>query len=345
VLAVVFSLIALLLAFDLREETRGTLSRKIGSSLVMGAAISAMHYTGMASATFIVSAAPPDFSHAVSIDSLETLGIATVTLLILGIAILTSAGDRRFYAQRLQLALAESKVVLDNTARTGAMDELTVSIAHEVNQPLTAVVTDISAALRYLAQQPPNLDEARGALTIAIREANRASDVIGRIRALLRKTPPPMRRLDVSEVVREVLALARNELLARGIKVKTELATGIPPVLGDRIQLQQLMLNLIMNGIDAMSIPDRPRELLIKSAQLADGVLIQVQDSGKGLDPAKADRIFEPFFTTKPQGIGMGLSISRSIVEAHGGRLWATPVSPYGTVFQFTLQRVESQHD
>jgi NO-binding membrane sensor protein with MHYT domain len=346
VLAVVFSLIALLLAFDLREETRGTLSRKIGSSLVMGAAISAMHYTGMASATFIASAAPPDFSHAVSIDSLETLGIATVTLLVLGIAISTSAGDRRFYNQRLLLSLAESKVVMDNTARTAAMDELTVSIAHEVNQPLTAVVTDISAALRYLAQQPPNLDEARGALTIAIREANRASDVIGRIRALLRKTPPPMRRLDVSEVVREVLALARNELLARGVTVKTELASDISPVLGDRIQLQQLMLNLIVNGIDAMStIADRPRELLIKSAELADGVLIHVQDSGKGLDPAKADRIFEPFFTTKPQGIGMGLSISRSIVEAHGGRLWATPVSPYGTVFQFTLQRAESQHD
>jgi signal transduction histidine kinase len=155
-----------------------------------------------------------------------------------------------------------------------------------------------------------------------------------------------MRRLDVSEVVREVLALARNELLARGVTVKTELASDISPVLGDRIQLQQLMLNLIVNGIDAMStIADRPRELLIKSAELADGVLIHVQDSGKGLDPAKADRIFEPFFTTKPQGIGMGLSISRSIVEAHGGRLWATPVSPYGTVFQFTLQRAESQHD
>jgi len=346
VLAMVFSLAALLLAFDLREETKGTPSRKIMSSLVMGAAISAMHYSGMASASFIPSGTPVDLSHTASISSLDTLGISMVTLLVLAVAVLTSAVDRRFYAQRRQLALAESKVALDHVARIANMGELTVSIAHEINQPLTAVVTDISASLRWLAQQPPNLDEARGALTMAIREANRASDVIGRIRALLRKTPPPMLRLDVSEVVREVLALARNELLASGITVKTELPTNVHPVLGDRIQLQQLMLNLIMNGIDAMSaIDDRPRELVIKSAELPEGVLIQVQDSGKGLDRGQADRIFEPFFTTKPNGIGMGLSISRSIVEAHGGRLWATPGSPYGAVFQFTLQRAESQHD
>ena len=346
VLAMVFSLAALLLAFDLREETRGTPSRKVVSSLVMGTAISAMHYSGMASASFIPSGTPVDLSHTASISSLDTLGISMVTLLVLAVAVLTSAVDRRFYAQRRQLALAESKVALDHVARIANMGELTVSIAHEINQPLTAVVTDISASLRWLAQQPPNLDEARGALTMAIREANRASDVIGRIRALLRKTPPPMLRLDVSEVVREVLALARNELLASGITVKTELPTNVHPVLGDRIQLQQLMLNLIMNGIDAMSaIDDRPRELVIKSAELPEGVLIQVQDSGKGLDPGQADRIFEPFFTTKPNGIGMGLSISRSIVEAHGGRLWATPGSPYGAVFQFTLQRAESQHD
>jgi len=342
----VFSLAALLLAFDLREETRGTPLRKVVSSLVMGTAISAMHYSGMASASFIPSGTPVDLSHTASISSLDTLGISMVTLLVLAVAVLTSAVDRRFYAQRRQLALAESKVALDHVARIANMGELTVSIAHEINQPLTAVVTDISASLRWLAQQPPNLDEARGALTMAIREANRASDVIGRIRALLRKTPPPMLRLDVSEVVREVLALARNELLASGITVKTELPTNVHPVLGDRIQLQQLMLNLIMNGIDAMSaIDDRPRELVIKSAELPEGVLIQVQDSGKGLDPGQADRIFEPFFTTKPNGIGMGLSISRSIVEAHGGRLWATPGSPYGAVFQFTLQRAESQHD
>jgi C4-dicarboxylate-specific signal transduction histidine kinase len=149
-----------------------------------------------------------------------------------------------------------------------------------------------------------------------------------------------MRALDVNEVVHEVLVLARNELQGHGVRAKTETTVDVPLVLGDRIQLQQLMLNLIINGIDAMSmVNDRPRELIIKSAPHPDGVLIQVQDTGEGLDPEKAQRIFEPFFTSKPEGIGMGLSISRSIVEAHGGRLWATPRSPHGAIFQFTLQR------
>jgi NO-binding membrane sensor protein with MHYT domain len=341
-----FSLLALLLTFDLREESRGTPLRKILSSLVMGAAILGMHFTGMASANFVPSASfvpsarPTDLSNVVNIDPLETLGISTVTMLILVLSVVTSAVDRRFYAQRLQLAWAESKVVLNHTVRVGAMDELTTSLAHEINQPLTAVVTEVSASLRWLALQPPNLDEARSGLARAIRQANRASDVIGRVRALLKKTPPPMRGLDVNEVVHEVLVLARNELQGHGVRAKTETTVDVPLVLGDRIQLQQLMLNLIINGIDAMSmVNDRPRELIIKSALHPDGVLIQVQDTGEGLDPEKAQRIFEPFFTSKPEGIGMGLSISRSIVEAHGGRLWATPRSPHGAIFQFTLHR------
>jgi NO-binding membrane sensor protein with MHYT domain len=335
-----FSLLALLLTFDLREESRGTPLRKILSSLVMGAAILGMHFTGMASGSFVPSARPADLSNVVNIDPLETLGISTVTLLILVLSVVTSAVDRRFYAQRLQLAWAESKVVLNHTVRVGAMDELTTSLAHEINQPLTAVVTEVSASLRWLALQPPNLDEARSGLARAIRQANRASDVIGRVRALLKKTPPPMRALNVNEVVREVLVLARNELHGHGVRAKTETTVDVPLVLGDRIQLQQLMLNLIINGVDAMSmVNDRPRELIIKSAPHPDGVLIQVQDTGEGLDPEKAQRIFEPFFTSKPEGIGMGLSISRSIVEAHGGRLWATPRSPHGAIFQFTLQR------
>ena len=335
-----FSLLALLLTFDLREESKGTPLRKILSSLVMGAAILGMHFTGMASASFVPSAPPTDLSNVVDIDPLDTLGISTVTMLILVLCVVTSAVDRRFYAQRLQLAWAESKVVLNHRVRVGAMDELTTSLAHEINQPLTAVVTEVSASLRWLALQPPNLGEARSGLARAIRQANRASDVIGRVRALLKKTPPPMSALDVNEVVHEVLVLARNELQGHGVRAKTETTVDVPLVLGDRIQLQQLMLNLIINGIDAMSmINDRPRELIIKSALHPDGVLIQVQDTGEGLDPEKAQRIFEPFFTSKPEGIGMGLSISRSIVEAHGGRLWATPRSPHGAIFQFTLQR------
>jgi C4-dicarboxylate-specific signal transduction histidine kinase len=223
------------------------------------------------------------------------------------------------------------------------MGELTASIAHEVNQPLAAVATNASASLHWLAAQPPNLDEARKAVTSTIQEANRASDVIARVRALLRKASPQMAPLDVNEVIREVLGLVRSELIRGGVTAKTKLTARLPAVLGDRVQLQQVILNLIMNAIDAMiMITDRPRTLLIKSAKDADGVLIQVQDSGKGLDPEHSDRIFESFFSTKPQGIGIGLSISSSIVEAHGGRLWATPGSAYGAVFQLILPKAES---
>jgi signal transduction histidine kinase len=155
-----------------------------------------------------------------------------------------------------------------------------------------------------------------------------------------------MRALDINEVIREVLTLTGNELVRGGVTVRTELGGDLPAVLGDRVQLQQVMLNLIMNSIDAMrTVTDRPRELLIKTAEDPNGVLIQVQDSGIGLTPEQADRIFEPFFTTKPEGIGMGLPISRSIVEAHGGRLWATPGHLQGAVFQFTLPKEESFHD
>ena len=604
VLAVIFSLAALMLAFDLREETRGTVSRRLASAAVMGVAISAMHYTGMASASFVPSNVAPDLSHAVSITSLSTLGIGAVILMVLGLAIfmcwtdrqlaaqakelerrviertseltavnlkLTEAEERfrrlvealpdavfvhsnnrvvfvnpaclrllgaqeaeqllgkdisqiihpdslalvkqriqqcyetgaasspkesalvtvdgsmveieaaanpitwkgspaieviareiaerkraeealrqtqtrtesvlesvadihilfdrswhylyvnraavrgigrpreqilgrtlwelfpdivgtelerqyrrameeqlpvafdfhylttdtwwanRFYPapeglsvfatditerKRAEQELQKAQAELARVARIAIMGELTASIAHEINQPLAAIVTDGGAALRWLAMQPPNLEEAREAMASAIREANRASDVIGRIRALLTKTSPEMRALDINEVIREVLTLTGNELVRGGVTVQTELGGDLPAVLGDRVQLQQVMLNLIMNSIDAMrTVTDRPRELLITTAEDPNGVLIQVQDSGIGLTAEQADRIFEPFFTTKPEGIGMGLPISRSIVEAHGGRLWATPGHLQGAVFQFTLPKEESFHD
>lgn len=248
--------------------------------------------------------------------------------------------------KRAEQALQEGQAELARVIRIATMGELTASIAHEINQPLAAVVTNGSATLRWLAMQPPNLDEAREAVTRAIQEANRASEVITRIRALLQKASPQMEPVDVNEVIREVLRLVDSEVQGDGVTMKTELAADVPAVCGDRIQLQQVMLNLIMNGIDAMRMmSDRPRELLVKSVRHPEGVLIQVQDSGPGLDPDHADRIFEPFFTTKPEGIGMGLSIARSIVEAHGGRLWATPGSSHGTVFQFTLPQAERVHD
>jgi PAS domain S-box-containing protein len=480
--AIFFSLVALLMAFGLREETRWGVPRRLGSASVMGGAVCAMHYTGMAAASFI-PAAPPDLFNAVSISPLANNGIAIVTSVVIVAAITTSSVDRRASAEiqrlnqglerrvvertsqlkaindalteseerfrrlvetlpdaifvireerivfvnpcgvklvgaqrpeqivgkelseiihpdslasirrrmrdcyqtgvaappmehvlvaldgssvemesaaipilwkgapaieaivrditerkRAEQALQEAQAALARVTRIATMGELTASIAHEINQPLAAVATNASAALHWLAAQPPNLDEAREAGRKAIDEANRASGVISRVRALLQKAQPQLWPLDVNEVIREALLLAEGELLRGGVAVATGLAADVPRVLGDRVQVQQVILNLVMNAIDAMSmITDRQRKLLIRSAQHPDGVLIQVQDSGRGFDPEQADRIFEPFFTTKAEGIGIGLSISRSIVEAHGGRLWATPASSHGTVFQFTL--------
>src|ERR1700733_12088708 len=242
--------------------------------------------------------------------------------------------------------LRRAREDLARVSRVVAMGELAAAIAHEVNQPLGAVVTNASASLRWLAGQPPNLGEAREAIDRTVREANRASDVIVRIRALLQKAPPQMEQLDVNVVIREVLTLAGNELLRSGIVVQTDLAPDVPNVFGDRVQLQQVLLNLILNGIDAMrTITHRPRELRIKSAQHPDGVLIEVHDSGDGVNPEQANHIFDPFFTTKPQGIGIGLSVGRSIVEAHGGRLWFTPGLSHGVVFQFTVPKADTSDE
>jgi PAS domain S-box-containing protein len=485
-LAILFSLIALLMAFGMREETRWSIQRTLGSATVMGFAVSAMHYAGMAAASFF-PATPPNLSHAVSIPPLGNYGVFIATLIVLVAAIATSSVDRRASAEvqkfnqelerrvavrtlqleainrkladseerfrklvealpdsilvhsenkivfvnrsgvrlldapqpeqllgkdifeiihpdyhdairrriqrcyqsgaassamesvllalngsavqveaaaipiswnglpaieviardigerkRAHQALQQSNAELARVTRIATMGELTASIAHEINQPLGAVVTNGNAALRWLAGQPPNFEEARDAIGRTIREAKRASEVIGRIRALLQKAPPRMERLDVNVLIREALLLAENELLSGRVAVHVQLALDLPPALGDRIQFRQVMMNLILNAIDAMSInSDQPRVLLIRSAKQQDGVLIQVQDSGLGIDPEHADRIFEPFFTTKPQGIGMGLSLGRSMVESHGGRLWFTPGSPYGAVFQFTVPKAD----
>jgi len=248
--------------------------------------------------------------------------------------------------KRAEQALQESQAALARVTRVATMGELTASIAHEINQPLTAVVTNGNFCLRQLAGATPCLEELREAIAAIVSDGTRASAIISRIRGLLNKASPKVGRLDVNGVIREVLALTGHELLRGGVTVQTELAADVPAVLGDRVQLQQVMLNLIMNGIDAMStVNGGSRELLIKSARDVDGVLIQVQDSGRGVDPEQGDRIFEPFFTTKPEGIGMGLSISRSIVEAHGGRLWATPGSSHGAVFHFTLPKAEASDE
>ena len=219
------------------------------------------------------------------------------------------------------------------------MGELTASIAHEVNQPLSGMVLNANASLRWLAGATPNLDEAREALSRIIRDGNRASDVIAKIRALLMKTDMEKERLDMNDAIREVVALAQGEMRRTGVALRAELEGDLPRVLGDRVQLQQVILNLVMNGIEAMSaVTDRSRDLLIRSRQHeSDKVLVAVQDSGMGLDPKNMERIFDAFYTTKAQGMGMGLAISRSIVENHGGRLWAVPNDGPGATFQFTL--------
>jgi len=493
-LAILFSLVALLVAFDLREETKWTVPRRLGSAIVMGGAISAMHYTGMAAASF-VPASPPDLFHAVSISPVANNGIAVVTLIVIMAAMVTSSVDRRAAAgvqrlnqdlerrvaertlqleavnqslrkeiaereraqeavrrsedrlrlvvdtlpamvwsklpdgsadflnqrfreytgftleqglgrgwmnafhpedraeeewraafaagelfekearlrradgvyrrfllraaplrdergnvfkwygtttdiedrRRAEEALQEERDKLAHVTRTQAMGELAAAIAHEVNQPLTAIVTNANFSLRQLKGSTANLDELRTAITEIVNDATRASAVISRIRGLLVKGSPRRMELDINKVIQEVITLLRNELTRNRVSLRTDVASNLPPVSGDPVQLQQVLINLVMNAIEAMRLhTDRTRELRIRSAKNTDGILVQVQDSGPGIKPELADGIFEPFFTTKAEGIGMGLAISRSIIGSHGGQLSLVSASQ-GTLFQFIL--------
>ena len=494
-LAVLFSLIALLMAFGLREETRWSIPRRLGSATVMGVAISAMHYTGMAAASFF-PAPPPDLSHALSLSPLANNGIAIVSFIVILAAITTSSVDRRAGSEvqrlnqdlerrvaertlelvaanralrkeiaereraeegareaedRLRLvidtlpalvwsklpdgsadflnqrfreytglsveeglgwgwmrkafhpddraeeewraafaagepfekearlrradgtyrwfmllaaplrdargqvvkwygistdiedrrraeeALLEAQDKLAHVTRTQALGELAAAIAHEVNQPLTAIVTNANFSLRQLKDSSPNLDELRSAIAEIVNDGNRASAVISRIRDLLMKGTSRRAQVDINQIIQEVITLLRNELTRNHVHVRTELAAELARVQGDPVQLQQVLINLIMNALEAMRLsPAQPRNLLIRSAKDAEGVMVQVQDSGPGIGPDLAGRIFEPFFTTKPEGIGMGLAISRSIVESHGGSLRFVAGSE-GALFEFTL--------
>jgi signal transduction histidine kinase len=226
------------------------------------------------------------------------------------------------------------------------MGELAASIAHEVNQPLTAVVTNGNACLRWLAGANPNLDEARAAVTRIVKEGSRAADIIRKIRALLKKSPPQIEPVDLNELIQEVLALTRHEILRSAVSARTELADDLPAVLGDRVGLQQVILNLVMNAIEATRmIAQGPRELVISSQRHGpDQVVIAVSDSGIGFDPNNLSRLFNAFFTTKPDGMGMGLSISRSMIETHGGRLWAMHNEGPGATFRFALPAVAEVH-
>jgi PAS domain S-box-containing protein len=249
----------------------------------------------------------------------------------------TSIGEDITERKRAREALENAQAELAHVTRVATLGEMTASIAHEINQPLGAIANSASACLRWLDAQ--KLEEARRSASRVISESHRASEIIGRLRALIKKAPPRKDWLDVNETIHEVIALADSEVQRNGVALEIQLSDDLPLILADRIQLQQVILNLMMNAMEAMSgVGNGPRELLIRSGtDESQGVLVSVQDSGPGVDPKSLDHLFDAFYTTKPHGLGMGLAISRSLIEAHGGRLWASANAPHGAVFQFTL--------
>jgi PAS domain S-box-containing protein len=245
----------------------------------------------------------------------------------------------RVRAEEERERLRQVEAELAHLNRVTMLGELTASIAHEVNQPLSGIVSNGSACLRWLSGDAPNLEEAREAARDIVRGGKRAGEVIARIRALTKRAATPREKLDLNDTIREVLALVKDEAKKKSVIARTQFAEHLPPVSGDRVQLQQVLLNLVMNAIEAMSsIGDRARELVITTRNIdPDQVQVTVADSGIGLDPNTMGRIFEPFYTTKSSGMGMGLSISRSIIQNHGGKLWAVANEGHGTSFCFTL--------
>jgi C4-dicarboxylate-specific signal transduction histidine kinase len=237
--------------------------------------------------------------------------------------------ERRYREVQLELAHA------NRVATTG---QLTASITHEVNQPITAAVTYALAARRWLSAEPPNFREVDDALSLIVKEGNRAGEVVGRIRALIKKAPARKDAVEINEAILEAVALTRTEAANNNVSVRTELAEDLPRIQGDRVQLQQVLLNLIINAIEAMrDVGEEGRELLVSTRNEPDGVSVEVRDSGPGFAPAALERVFEAFYTTKPDGLGLGLSICRSIIEAHDGRLWANPNVPRGAIFGFIV--------
>ncbi|MGY8663807.1 ATP-binding protein [Bradyrhizobium sp. UFLA05-109] len=271
--------------------------------------------------------------------------IAVLKLLSSQIAI--SLENARLYAhlasenherQKAEGALREAQAELSRVTRLTTIGELVASIAHEINQPLTAVAVQSRTGLTWLGRETPNLEEARKALELIDRDTRRAGDVIRSLRAMATKSGPKRAWFDINDVIREVLALARTELDKHDVKIVTDLSAEVPPVYGDRVQLMQVVLNLVMNGVEAMSAVEASRNLTVVSRlSPQEGVHVSVADTGAGVEAVKTDKVFDSFFTTKATGMGMGLSICRSIIGAHGGRIWLEPNLPHGAVFQFAL--------
>jgi PAS domain S-box-containing protein len=238
--------------------------------------------------------------------------------------------------KRAEEAYREALLELAHANRVATMGQLTASITHEVNQPITAAVTYALAARRFLSAEPPNLHEADDALSLIVKEGNRAGEVVGRVRALVKKAPVRSDAVEINDAILEIIALTRSEAANNNVSVRTQLAEDLPRVQGDRVQLQQVLLNLILNAMEAMrDVDEKERQLLISTRDVPEGVSVEVRDSGPGFAPADIDRVFEAFYSTKPSGLGLGLSICRSIIEAHNGRLWASPNVPRGAIFGF----------
>jgi NO-binding membrane sensor protein with MHYT domain/anti-sigma regulatory factor (Ser/Thr protein kinase) len=330
VVAVGASTAALWLAFRTAD-----LWQKLGAAVVMGLAISGMHYTAMRGAIFTAHGSLPAAASAASLDQTTlALAVAGIAFALLAFASIVSVLEQK----RAEEALRGAQADLERISRVTTMGELTASLAHEVNQPIAAVVTDAQTCLSWLERDPPDLAEARACAESIVKEASRAAEIVSRIRLMFQKRTPQRESVDVNEIIREMIVLLRHETKRHSITVREELAADLPHVTADRVQLQQVMMNLITNGIDAMKDVDGPRELAIKSQRLErEQLMVRVSDTGVGLPPQQADQIFRPFFTTKPHGTGMGLSISRSIVESHNGRLWAADNGSRGASFHLAL--------
>jgi NO-binding membrane sensor protein with MHYT domain len=330
VIAIGASTAALWLAFQTTN-----LWQKLIAALVMGLAISGMHYTGMRAAIFTAHDAVHDDPVNASLDQINlALAVAGITFVILAVASIASLSEQK----RAEEALRQAQADLARVNRVTTMGALTASIAHEVNQPITAAATNADACMRWLSGDPPNLEEARAAAMGIVKDAMRAAEIINRIRLLFKKGTTQRELLDVNDVIREMIVLLRGEVAQHSVSVRTELAADLPQVMGDRVQLQQVMMNLMSNSIDAMKEVEGLRELAIKSQRAEkEHLMVSVSDTGVGLPTQQADQIFNAFVSTKLHGTGMGLSISRSIIESHSGRLWAADNSPRGASFHLTL--------
>jgi NO-binding membrane sensor protein with MHYT domain len=310
--------------------------QKLVAAIVMGLAISGMHYTAMEAAIFTADGPTYGAQANANLDQTNlALAVASVTFIILACALIASLSEQK----RAEEALRQAQADLAHVTRVTTLGELTASIAHEVNQPLTAIVTNGDVCLQWLDREVPDLGEVRDCVRDMVTNGRRASEIIQRLRTLSRKTETQKVALDINDAIGEVIPLVQQEVINHRVALRLELAPRLPPVLGDRVQLQQVVINLIVNGMDAMaSVDGRPRELAIRSQRHGpDQVLIAVRDTGVGIDPQSVGGIFEAFYSTKPSGMGMGLSICRSIIESHGGTIWASPNEGPGATFQFAL--------